>query len=212
MIEIEFTEEVINELRYQRFNHPHPRVQRKMEALLLKSDGLPHHRITRILGISENTLRQYLREYEEGGIERLKMVCFYRPQSELVEYHQSLEAYFEEHPPATVNEAAAKIEQLTGIRRGLTQVRKFLDSLGLRPRKVGMIPAKADVEEQERFKKKIWSRDCGRRGRMSELCTSWMRRISCWRHSWDTCGRGSAGSSERPPEDSDSMFWERSTP
>lgn len=154
MIQIEFTEEAIDELRYQRFNHPHPRVQRKMEALLLKSDGLPHHRITRILGISENTLREYLREYEEGGIERLKTVRFYRPQSELVEYHQSLEAYFEEHPPATVNEAAAKIEELTGIRRGLTQVRKFLDSLGLRPRKVGMIPAKADVEEQERFKKR----------------------------------------------------------
>ena len=47
MIEIEFTEEAIDELRYQRFNHPHPRVQRKMEALLLKSDGLPHHQITR---------------------------------------------------------------------------------------------------------------------------------------------------------------------
>ena len=56
MIKIEFTEEAIDELRYQRFNHPHPRVQRKMEALLLKSDGLPHHQITRILGVSENTL------------------------------------------------------------------------------------------------------------------------------------------------------------
>jgi len=172
VISIEFTEEAIDELRYQRFNHPHPRVQRKMEALLLKSDGLPHHRITRILGISENTLRQYLREYEEGGIERLKKVCFYRPQSELVEYHQSLESYFEEHPPATVNEAAAKIEELTGIRRGLTQVRKFLDFLGLRPRKVGMIPAKADVEEQDRFKKKNWSRDYRRPRIISGLCTS----------------------------------------
>ena len=53
-----------------------------------------------------------------------------------------------------MNEAVAKIEELTGIRRGPTQVRNFLDSLGLRPRKVGMIPAKADVEEQERFKKR----------------------------------------------------------
>ncbi len=74
MIKIQFTEEAIVELRYQRFNHPHPRVQRKMEALLLKSEGLPHHRITRILDISENTLRQYLREYEEGGIDRLVAV------------------------------------------------------------------------------------------------------------------------------------------
>ena len=55
MIRIEFTEEAIDKLRYERFHHPHPRVQRKMEALLLKSDGLPHHQITRILGVTENT-------------------------------------------------------------------------------------------------------------------------------------------------------------
>ena len=72
MIRIEFTEEAIEKLRYERFHHPHPRVQRKMEALLLKSDGLPHHRITRILGTSENTFRQYLREYEEGGVGQTK--------------------------------------------------------------------------------------------------------------------------------------------
>ena len=96
MIRIDFTEEAIEKLRYERFHHPHPRVQRKMEALLLKSDGLPHHRITRILGISENTFRQYLREYEEGGVERLKELHFYRPLSELAEHHKSLERREEE--------------------------------------------------------------------------------------------------------------------
>ncbi len=157
MIRIEFSEDEIERLRRERFGHPHPRVQRKMEALLLKSEDLPHHQMTRILGVSENTLRQYLREYREGGIERLKEIRFRHPRSELDEHRESLEAYFEAHPPATVNEAAAKIEELTGIRRGPTQVRRFLGSLGLRPRKVGMIPAKADVQEQARFKKKSWS-------------------------------------------------------
>jgi DNA-binding NarL/FixJ family response regulator len=62
MIRIEFMEEAIAKLRYERFHHPHPRVERKMETLLLKSDGLPHKQITRIVGISENTLRDYLRQ------------------------------------------------------------------------------------------------------------------------------------------------------
>ena len=158
MITIEFSEDDIERLRRERFEHPHPRVQRKMEALLLKSEGLPHQQITRILGVSENTLRHYLREYQDGGIERLKEIRFRHPRSELDEYRVSLGADFEAHPPATVNEAAAKIEELTGIRRGLTQVRRFLGSLGLRPRKVGMIPAKADVQEQARFKKSLLSR------------------------------------------------------
>ena len=39
MIRIEFTEEAVDKLRYERFHHPHPRLQRKMEALLLKSEA-----------------------------------------------------------------------------------------------------------------------------------------------------------------------------
>ncbi len=54
---------------------------------------------------------------------------------QLREHRKSLETYFEKHPPATVNEAAAKIEELTDIRRGPIHVRRFLNSLGLRPRK-----------------------------------------------------------------------------
>ncbi len=45
MIKIEFNQEEINELRYYRYNHPHPRVQRKIDVLLLKSKGIPHHKI-----------------------------------------------------------------------------------------------------------------------------------------------------------------------
>ena len=47
MIRIEFRADEIERLRRERFGHPHLRVQRKMEALLLKSEGLPHHQITR---------------------------------------------------------------------------------------------------------------------------------------------------------------------
>ncbi len=84
----------------------------------------------------------------------MQEIRFHQLESEMAAHRESLEEYFAKHPPATVNEAASKIEELTGIRRGPTQVRRFLNSLGLRPRKVGMIPAKADLEEQERFKKK----------------------------------------------------------
>ena len=56
MIRIEFSEDEIERLRRERFEHPHPRVQRKMEARLLKSDGLPPQQITRRLGISGKTL------------------------------------------------------------------------------------------------------------------------------------------------------------
>ena len=157
MRRITFGEEEVQQLRRERFEHPHPRVQLKMEVLLLKSQNLAHHQITAIADIAESTLCEYLREYQEGGIEKLKELHFRRPQSVLQEQRGTLEAYFLEHPPATVKEAAAKIEQITGIRRRLTQVRLFLKSLGLRRLKVGSLPAKVDPQQQEQFKKKSWS-------------------------------------------------------
>ena len=68
--------------------------------------------------------------------------------------HQtSLEAYFREHPPGSVKEAAAKIEELTGIKRSPNRGRIFMRRLGMGRYKVGTIPAKAEVEKQATFKK-----------------------------------------------------------
>jgi len=120
----------------------------------LKSQGLRHKEICRLTGVSATTLTEYLRTYQEGGLEALKAVHFYRPQSALQAHRGTLEAYFREHPPATAKEAMAKIEALTGVRRSPDRVRAFLKRLGMDCRQVGMIPAKADREQQAAFKKK----------------------------------------------------------
>jgi len=152
MIKLEFTEAEKRTLNYERYHHPHPRVQRKLEAVWLKSQGVAHGEISRLTGISGTTLTSYLRAYQQGGIEALKMVRFYRPQSELRVHQGTLEAYFREHPPASVKQAMATIEALTGVRRSANRVRLFLRHMGLKCRKVGMVPAKADADVQEAFK------------------------------------------------------------
>lgn len=123
-----------------------------MEALWLKSQAVSHQDICRLADLSPHTLCNYLRDYQSGGIEKLKEVNFYQPTSELAEHRETLEDYFRHHPPATIKEAAAKIKELTGIERKETQVRVFLNALGMKCRKVGMIPAKADPEVQAAFK------------------------------------------------------------
>ena len=141
-------------LAVQRYSHPHPLVQRKMEVLWLKSQDVDNEKILQLASISRATLFRYYKDYREGGIEKLKQLNFHQPKSELEEHSSSLEAHFLEHPPATVKEAAEEIKRLTGIKRSETQVRRFLKSLGLRPRKVGMLPAKADADRQEEFLEK----------------------------------------------------------
>ena len=76
MIRVTFNESDIQALRYERFHHLHPRVQQKAEALLMKSHGLKHKDICKFIGISNNTLREYLREYQEGVLQELKKPVF----------------------------------------------------------------------------------------------------------------------------------------
>jgi transposase len=123
-----------------------------MEALWLKSLDLPHGLICQICGISGNTLREYIRDYQQGGIARLKEVRYYRPASALAPAQTSVEEALRKQPPRSVKEAAARIAALTGVRRGLTPVRSWLHRLGLRYRKVGMIPAKANPQAQALFR------------------------------------------------------------
>src|SRR5947209_16117777 len=122
-----------------------------MEAVYLKSQRLAHQDICRLARISENTLRSYLRQYQEGGVERLKQTDWDGPASELADHRQTIEEHFRKNPPRSTAQTAADIERLTGVRRGLTQVRKFLKGTGLKFRKLGMIPAGADADELRKF-------------------------------------------------------------
>lgn len=151
MIHIDFTKETIDQLRQERYNYPHPRVQRKMDALLLKSQGLSHGDIGKILGICQDTLREYFYQYKSGGIEALKVINFYQPASELSKHQGIIEDEFRANPPATIKEAANRIKELTGIQRSEYSVGKFLKKIGLKRLKTAQIPAKADVDAQAEF-------------------------------------------------------------
>jgi transposase len=157
MIKITFGEADLEALQYWRFHHPDPRIQMRMEALYLRSQGVANADILQLCGISKASFHRYLHAYVTGGIEQLKHLEPRRRRSALHHHRATLETEFRQRPPASVAEAAARIEALTGIARKPTQVREFLRALGMKPRKVGMIPAKADVQAQEAFKKTVWS-------------------------------------------------------
>jgi transposase len=141
MRNILFTEDDRQASAHYRYHHPEPRVQRTIEVLWLKCHGLDHDRIGAYADVSRRTVQRHLDEYLEGGLQRLCRRREYQPRAALVEHEVSLEEHFETHPVRSAKQARAVIEQRTGIRRGLTQVRHFLrDRLGLRWRPTGAIP------------------------------------------------------------------------
>ena len=159
MLKIKISEEDLQIMRKARYNEFHPRVAQKMDVVYLKGLGLKNELVSEITGVCGNTLREYLKQYDEGGVARLREVRFYRPSSELREYSGTIEKYFTEHPPRSIGEAAVKIKELTGIERNETQVIKFMKSLNFKFMKVGSVPAKALTEEKKKSKENFWRKN-----------------------------------------------------
>ena len=154
MLRIDFMQEDINKLHYERYHHPHPLVKKKMEVLYLKSQGIKHKDICSLCQISKTTLTIYIKQYQSGGVEELKKIEYKGRPSELNQYQDILKEHLEKFPATSVAEASNTIEKLTGIKRSPTQVREFLKRTGLRCLKVGYVPGKSvELEKIESVEK-----------------------------------------------------------
>jgi transposase len=151
MLQMDFTAEERDQLYHEVFYNPDPEVRKKCATVYCKAFDLPHKDIGRFVRVSQPTVRRHLKDYQAGGLAKLTKVNRYTPTSELAAHREALAAEFKARPPQTINEAAERIEQKTGLRRKPTQVRQFLKSLGMKRLKVGHIPAKADPAQQAAF-------------------------------------------------------------
>lgn len=158
MINITFSDQDVNDLHFNRFEYPHPRIQLRFEALYLKAMGLSHAEICRYCQITKATLSKYLKMYQTGGIDSLRQWNYHGKVNSLSAQSSTIEEYFRSNPPVSSKQAASEIKKLTGISRSITQVKGFLHSIGMKFCKVGAIPKDADTEEkqkeQETFLKK----------------------------------------------------------
>lgn len=126
MASLSFSDEDRKTFHKERFEHPHPRVQQRMEVLWLISQGLVYQEVARLAGVSEATVDRYVAIYRQGGLEGLRELKWVSPTSQLMEHRASLEESFLKDPPHTIAEACQRIKDLTGIERRPTQVRAFL--------------------------------------------------------------------------------------
>jgi transposase len=102
-----------------------------MEVLWLISCGQSYSSAAYLAGVSDATVDRYVAIYREGGVEGLKQFEWQGPTSQLAAHQTSLEELFQANPPHTTAEACRRIEEATGIKRGLTQVRRFLKKVSV---------------------------------------------------------------------------------
>lgn len=144
-----FSETVVEIVARERYQHPDPRVQERMEILWLKSKRETHERIAELANVSRSTVQRTLRIYEGKGLDGIRTFGWKGQPSALTPHQGVIEQEFRERPPHTAHEATRRIEELTGVKRKASRVRKFMKSLGMKCLKVAPIPVppKKTVEE-----------------------------------------------------------------
>jgi transposase len=128
---------VVNE---ERESHPAPHVRRKMLVLWSLHCGLKRTQAAKLTGVGRATVERYVAAYRDGGLAGLRRWGVQGPVSDLAAWRDVIRESFEQQPVSTIAEACMRIEQLTGLQRGQTQVRKFLKELGLKWQRIRAIP------------------------------------------------------------------------
>jgi transposase len=128
---------IVNE---ERTSHPNERIRERMLVLWLLHSGVTRQKAAEIVGVGRATVQRFVAAFRDGGLDGLRRWDPNRPESEMAAYRALIRESFETQPVHTVAEACERIFQLTGLRRGPSQVRKFLKNLGLKFQRVRVIP------------------------------------------------------------------------
>jgi transposase len=123
---LSFSHEDLTTIARERYEHPEPRVQKRLEVLWLISQKLTHGEAGKLAGVSRATAERYVACYRKGGVAALRHFDWRKPVSELAQHRDTLAEMFRKTPPHSVAEACARIKEETGLERRPTQVRVFL--------------------------------------------------------------------------------------
>jgi transposase len=151
MIEINLSMNERTLLRGLHQNHIHPVIRQRAHVILLRSEKIPNDQISIIAGLGETTIIDYAHQYLEKGNSWVTTLNFRKPVSQLQSFDEEIKAYFEKNPVSTISHACSEVSKFTGVTVKNTQMRAYLKKLGIKWRKVGGIPAKVDIEAQQKF-------------------------------------------------------------
>ena len=139
-LRVQLTEEEQHAVNQERLSHPKERIRERMLVLWLLHNGVSRQKAAEIVGVGRATVQRFVAAFRDGGLDGLRQWDPNRPQSEMAAFREIIREAFEKQPVRTVAEACDRIFRLTGLRRGPSQVRKFLKDLGLKFQRVRMVP------------------------------------------------------------------------
>lgn len=102
------------------------RLLKQVLCVILLIFDVEEKKIMERLNISYNTIKKYANLLQNDKLSELFIDNKYRPKSEMESYKVEILDALDKNPVHTLREAAVIIEQVTGLKRSLPQVREFL--------------------------------------------------------------------------------------
>lgn len=127
------------------------KIRRKLLSLKMRNSGAPLEMIASSLNLTTRTISNYIAEFREGGLKAAMEDRAYCPESSIEPYLEKIETEFRREPVGCAKQAKMRILKLTGIDLSISQTRRVMRQLGMRYRKAGQIPGKANGEKQLEF-------------------------------------------------------------
>lgn len=131
----------IQQAKYLKKYSDSPLIRQRMHVIYLRGIGMKPGACAKAAAVHPNSVTRWVKSYMESGLEQLQQHAVYKPQSELVTYADTIKKDFEYDAPQSIKQACQRIYQLTGLKRGPTQVRHFIRRiLNYRYRKYRPLP------------------------------------------------------------------------
>jgi len=126
----------------------------RIKAILSLNAGYEYSQVAKILLLDEVTLRRYVKQYKEKGIDGLLEYRYTGGQTRLtVIQEEEVKVFLRDNTQRTAKDVANHIRKAYGISFSLIGITKLLHRLGFTYKKPKIIPGKANRVKQEEFLK-----------------------------------------------------------
>lgn len=150
MLSLNITEDDIQKLKYEMFLNHNAIIQKRITVLYLKIKGIKHMLISRICDIHLNSITNYIKMYNKGGLQAI-LETHYGTNKSILDSLEELKTFFLTNHTGSIKEAVSQIKEKAGIEISKTSVWKFFKRIGMNFLRAKQIPAKADPLKQEIF-------------------------------------------------------------
>src|SRR3989338_3029943 len=125
----------------------------RIKAILFLNQGFSFEQTAKLLMLDEGTIRRYLKEFKQGGVDLLVEDNYSWSESFLTTVEQQgLTLYLKNTTYHTVKQVVVFVEQKYGKKYSVEGMTHLLHKLGFVYKKTKIIPGKLDPLAQEKFK------------------------------------------------------------